>query len=259
MTVLFVEKEIIPYIEYQKSVTYRALLKGIKGEEFIIKDLYLGTEKSGMSVTKIKPLPRVGYSIYSSLDFKSKTITIAAKSETQLSEAYSLDLFKSDLQVSYAGVSFKLSITGTKNENKLKIETTLKEIDGLGENEKKKLENLLGPLTSLGNTEITLPDDATLLDFLFPVFNAGKPYIGKEWSMYMVEFGTPVLVKAVVDSKEKIKIEDKEKDTFLILFKKPDADVTQLKIWVDENGDIVKENISFIYDITSIVVQRKKQ
>jgi hypothetical protein len=241
MMALLVQREILPYFEYQQPPSYRVRLRDKKTAEAERRAVYFtdARVKVGEAETLTEPLPeggallrtrfRLDMSPFSKIKLPDPEVVFST--ETRVDADYQLTEFKMEGRVSFAEVRIRGRRTGTQ---------MLLTYGLFGKTQEKLVE---------------LPPDAVLSDNFTPYAGGGRLEEGKKWRMRLVDVGSLLTTSsggqigftekfATVTGREVIRVGGRDVPAWKVSVQEQPNDEPEkwdYQIWVDESGTVVQQ------------------
>lgn len=251
MTALLVQREILPYLEFQDPPSYRSFLRGIAEPEFTHQKIYMSGKEVGEIETLIVPRADGTFEIRSWARFEMPDLpapipdkNVYSASRTEIDRSYLMSRQISRTQV--LGLSMTAQAQRTGEKMRLTVDVPL-----------------LGKPKVYDNLDFA--KDEMLADPFVPYFG-GKLSVGKKWkaktldvtsvspSTDLSKIGANDLY-ATVEERKRIRYQGKEVDCYEVVFRKrptPDEDAISHIVYVNDSGVVIQTTLflgKFVYNI----------
>lgn len=246
---LLIEKEVIPYFEYQTAPSYETTLGRLDDPIYRRFEVVLGADPIGEGEEVVSfqsgPLYRIEnrvrfdlQAIVKFIPFRHLTLTSAT-----------------DINLNYELISFK-STLGLGDDNRLILNAFR-----TGE----KLDILYNGMSLQGSRQIDFPEDMMLSHNLVPYHGNRYLAVGLKWTIQMIEFdflrGEPKFVPMYVSVEEKTvrPVLGRDEDVYRVEIKrKPTNELADYTAYVMKDGTVVESKTSFgKSEITTRLVEQR--
>lgn len=246
---LLIDREIIPYFEYQSAPSYETMLGRVDEPVYRRFEVLLGADPIGEGEEVVSFQPGPLYRIENRVRFNLKAVFafmpvrhLTLSSQTDVNLNYELTSFRSTFSL---GGDDRLILNAFRNGEKLDI--------------------LYNGMTLQGSRQIDFPEDMMLSHNLVPYHGNRFLAVGLKWTIQMIEFdflrGEPKFVPMYVSVEEKTRrtVLGREEDVYRVEIKrKPTNDLADYSALVMKDGSVVESVTTFgKYEITTRLVEQR--
>jgi len=235
MMAALVNREVIPYLEYQAAPSYRSLVQSGPRYEYVRRGIFEGMTRIGESQTLVYPGERAGTYVVTRFQMSMRNvprvgvIEVDIRSEILIDASYQIDQFWFKGKVAL----FPIEAKGRRVGDTLAFTVSFGDVQREG--------------------AIPFEKGMTLAGSMLPQHAMGRPRRGMKWAPTMVDFDIAQGLKivkifaSIADERATIDFRGQKVECFQVEFRREPTKETHFALlWVDDSGTVLREQFEML-------------
>jgi hypothetical protein len=250
------QREIVPYFEYQASPSYRTMLRERAQRELVRRTIRIGTEHIGEAVTVIYPGPGGGTHQFTDLKLSLRGMLPMLRLDQKLPQA--LDKISIQTRV-FIDVAFQLESFSSSGDLLVPVQ-----IEGRRQGDVVQITYQIDRVR--GSVELPFDKLSMLAGLSSPMEGVGKPALGKRWKIQTLDVelwsAKPRMTTVFAQIVEREYMDHKGKKVLAFRIdvrRKLDDGRPLSQVWVDDQGEVIVEQMDVLGRIPCTIELEEKR